>query len=337
MQMILEKMDEFFNSRLEGYEGHQLNAIEGAKEFYPFTASLLPMHRCAKVLDLGCGTGLELGYYFELNPSAKVTGIDIAVDMLKVLKEKFTDKAVTVIQGSYFDVPFEKNYYDAVVSVGSLHHFTKEGKVSLYKKVFKALVNGGYYILTDYFSKTEDDEVYFRNELLRLKTEQGISDNEFYHFDTPLTVEHEIEALKEAGFTHITKLKQWGATCTIKAVKKIIMIHKMNLAPSPFSAISSGRKTIEMRIYDEKRSKIKVGDEIEFDNIDTHQTIKCKVINLTRYKDFFELYSNFDKTVLGYSENETANAEDMYTYYSPEQIEKYGVLAIEIKLIKDNS
>ena len=108
----------------------------------------------------------------------------------------------------------------------------------------------------------------------------------------------------------------------------------MNLAPSPFKAISFDKKTIEMRLYDEKRSKINIGDEIEFENIDTHKKIKCAVLNLTRYKDFFELYSNFDKTVLGYDENETANAEDMYAYYSPEQIKKYGVLAIEIKLIK---
>ena len=110
----------------------------------------------------------------------------------------------------------------------------------------------------------------------------------------------------------------------------------MNLAPLPFKAISIGKKTIEMRLYDEKRSKIKVSDEIEFENIDTHQKIKCEVINLTRYKDFFELYSNFDKTTIGYDKNETANAEDMYTYYSPEQIQKYGVLAIGIKLITGN-
>ena len=54
---------------------------------------------------------------------------------------------------------------------------------------------------------------------LSLKSEQGISDNEFYHYDTPLTVEHETEALKEAGFSSVEVLKNWGATYTIKAVK----------------------------------------------------------------------------------------------------------------------
>lgn len=216
---MLEKMGEFFNKRLEGYEKHQLNSIAGAPEFYPFIASLLPMQNEAVILDLGCGTGLELEYYFKLNPTARITGIDLAEDMLIVLKEKFYDMSITIIQGSYFDIPFEKNCYNAIVSVESLHHFTKDKKVFLCKKVHQALVADGYFILTDYFSQTEDEEIYFRQELLRLKAEQGISDNEFYHYDTPLTIEHEIQALQEAGFSNIEILAQWGATCTIKATK----------------------------------------------------------------------------------------------------------------------
>ena len=51
--MILEKMDDFFNNRIDGYEEHQLNAIASAKEFYPFTAEHLPMDSEACVLDLG--------------------------------------------------------------------------------------------------------------------------------------------------------------------------------------------------------------------------------------------------------------------------------------------
>lgn len=216
---MLEKMDEFFNRRLVGYEEHQLNEIDGAREFYPFTASLLPMQSGATVLDLGCGTGLELDYYFKLNPTAKITGIDLAEDMLNALKQKFSDKEITVIRSSYFEIPFEMNFYDAVVSVESLHHFTKEQKIPLYEKIYHSLAKDGYLILTDYFAPTEDMEIFFRQELLRLEEEQGISDNEFYHYDTPLTIAHEMQALKEAGFSHIEILNQWGATCTAKAVK----------------------------------------------------------------------------------------------------------------------
>ena len=109
------------------------------------------------------------------------------------------------------------------------------------------------------------------------------------------------------------------------------MNHKMKLAPTPFQEIGDGRKTIEMRLYDEKRAKIRIGDGIEFENAETHQTIECMVIDLIRFDDFYALYAHFDKTDLGYAADETASAEDMHAYYSPEQIEKYGVVAIKIK------
>ena len=106
----------------------------------------------------------------------------------------FPGKQLQLICGSYFDVPLG-NGFDAAVSVESLHHFTREEKIPLYEKVRKALKPGGFLILTDYFAASEEEERSRRAELLRLKKEQGIQDNGFYHFDTPLTVEHEKKAL----------------------------------------------------------------------------------------------------------------------------------------------
>lgn len=214
---MLEKMDAFFNKRVDGYEAHQLHVIDGAQEFYPYTAAALPMQENARVLDLGCGTGLELDFYLARNPTARVTGIDLAEGMLKVLKNKFPDKELTTICGSYFDIPFGEECYDAAVSVESFHHFPKEKKTSLYQKVFRALKQRGYLILTDYFAETEEQESFYRQELLRLKAEQGIRDDGFYHYDTPLTVKHETEALLEAGFSCVEVLNSWGATYSLKA------------------------------------------------------------------------------------------------------------------------
>lgn len=216
---MLEKMGEFFDSRLDGYEEHQLTAIESAQEFYPFTAGLLPLYSGAQILDLGCGTGLELDYYFALNPDARVAGIDLAEGMLAVLKNKHGGRGVTLINGSYFEVPFGEDCFDAAVSVESLHHFTKSEKIPLYRKLQKALRSGGYFILTDYFAPSDEEEIALRRELIRLKAEQGITDSEFYHYDTPLTVAHETEALTEAGFSSVEVLGKWGATYTIKANK----------------------------------------------------------------------------------------------------------------------
>lgn len=216
---MLEEMSRFFDSRIDGYDKHQLNCIDRAREFYPFTARCLPLGHSVNILDLGCGTGLELEEYFRLNSAAKVTGIDLAQGMLKELERKFLHYDINLILGSYFDVPFGNELYDAAVSVESLHHFTKEEKIPLYQKLYQALKNDGYFILTDYFSLSDKEESFHQTELLRLKKAQGITDGAFYHYDTPLTVNHEIEALFEAGFSDVEILNSWGATHTIKAVK----------------------------------------------------------------------------------------------------------------------
>ena len=58
-------MRDFFDARLDGYEEHQLTCIDSASEFYPFTAACLPRNADTNILDLGCGTGLELEHYFD--------------------------------------------------------------------------------------------------------------------------------------------------------------------------------------------------------------------------------------------------------------------------------
>ena len=216
---MLEKMAAFFDARLSGYEEHMLENIEGAKEFYPFTADLLPKGSGASVLDLGCGTGLELEFYFHRVPDARVTGIDLAPGMLRALQEKFPDKTLTLFQGSYFDLPFGEKIYDAAVSVESLHHFTQAEKLPLYRKLCQALKERGYFVLTDYFAPDDAYETFYRNELLRLKAEQGIRDDAFYHYDTPLTREHETEVLLQAGFSRVECVRQWGCTEVLIAYK----------------------------------------------------------------------------------------------------------------------
>lgn len=214
---MLEKMDCFFENRLTDYDEHMLTAIEGAAEFYPFTAAQLPLRAEAEILDLGCGTGLELEAYLALNPAAHITGIDLSNGMLAALKQKFTGKKLHLICGSYFDIPLGENRFDAAVSVESLHHFTAEQKQSLYTKVFNALKTDGYFVLTDYFAESDALEQEYFETLRNLKAAQGISDNEFYHYDTPLTIDHEINVLKAAGFSQCEILKHWGATFTIKS------------------------------------------------------------------------------------------------------------------------
>ena len=112
------------------------------------------------------------------------------------------------------------------------------------------------------------------------------------------------------------------------------MIHKMNLWNDSFIAIKEGWKTIEMRLNDDKRRKIQTGDIIEFTNTSTLEKMSCLVVKIYNYKTFEELYLNHSKVSIGYKEDENAKPEDMLTYYSAEEINKYGVLGIEIKVLQ---
>ena len=111
------------------------------------------------------------------------------------------------------------------------------------------------------------------------------------------------------------------------------MLHKMNLWNSPFVCIKNGTKDIELRLNDEKRQAVSEGDVIEFTNVDTGECLWVQVLEKTEYKDFHELYPNYEKSRMGYREDEACHPHDMEKYYPREKIEKYGVVAIRITLL----
>lgn len=110
-------------------------------------------------------------------------------------------------------------------------------------------------------------------------------------------------------------------------------MHYMKLHNDPFNLIKSGTKTIELRLNDLKRQKIKVDDLIEFTNRITDEKMVVRVVDLIKFNSFSDLYKNFSKVSMGYGEDEDANPSDMELYYSLEEQEKYGVLAIKIEKI----
>ena len=209
-------MGDFFAARLNGYDEHMRRDILGAAEFYPATAALLPDAPGCRVLDLGCGTGLELEYYFPRCPGARVTGIDLSGEMLAALGAKFPDRDLTLIRGSYLELSLGEGEYDAAVSVESLHHFPGETKLDLYRRLHAALRPGGYFVLTDYFAADEGEEAAFFRELAELRRREGLDRETLVHFDTPLTLAHELELLREAGFAPEVQ-QSWGATSLVLA------------------------------------------------------------------------------------------------------------------------
>jgi tRNA (cmo5U34)-methyltransferase len=212
----LEEMSAFFDVRAETYDSHMLDDL-GLNEFYESIAACFsaPVHR---LLDLGCGTGLELERLFELCPDAEVTGIDMSAEMLRLLETKYPGKKLRLICGSYFDADFGGQYSHAL-STYSLHHFSEESKLGLYKRIYNALEPGGLFIFGDYTVQTieRQQELIAVNDMKR--REQGIAEGEFYHFDTPFTAETEIKLMTAAGFAAVDIVRQWESTTIIIARK----------------------------------------------------------------------------------------------------------------------
>ena len=114
------------------------------------------------------------------------------------------------------------------------------------------------------------------------------------------------------------------------------MIHEMKLQPKYFNFILNGTKRIELRLNDEKRQTIKVGDTIKFlkePNLD--ESFLVKVIELIKYNSFLEIFNDYDISIL--SDNSMSKEEllnDLEKFYTKEKQQTYGVLGIRFELIR---
>ena len=186
-----QKIRSFFNEKIDSYDDVH-NEYIGMKN----EASENLDKDARKILDLGAGTGLELIHLFELYPDAEVTVIDITENMLDKLKTRSFSSHVKTICGDFFEVDFGENY-DAVISTAALHHFKKEEKMVLYKKIYDCLKENGQFINSDCIALTEEIE---QNQLYELEN----NFDDYKHIDTPLTIEHEREVLEKSGFKEIS-------------------------------------------------------------------------------------------------------------------------------------
>ena len=216
--MELEEMTAFFTSRLDLYDEHMLREVPGCRAGYARMAALLP-EGTARLLDLGCGTGLELDPIFARFPKLKVTGVDLTAAMLDRLRAKFPDRDLTLIRGSYVGMDFGRACYDAAVSFETLHHLEPEEKGALYRQVWEALTPEGVYVECDYIAATAEEEESLRAEHRRLRMEAGAGEDTLYHFDIPCTLEHQKALLEAAGFVQVTADPLEGDTVLLTARK----------------------------------------------------------------------------------------------------------------------
>ena len=109
------------------------------------------------------------------------------------------------------------------------------------------------------------------------------------------------------------------------------MRHKMRLVNFAFNEIKKGNKDIEIRLNDEKRQLINIGDLIEFTNLDTGEKINVEVINLYKFDTFNDVFNYFPHSRLGLNDDDDASI--MNSFYTLDEQKKYGALGIQIKII----
>ena len=113
------------------------------------------------------------------------------------------------------------------------------------------------------------------------------------------------------------------------------MEHEMKLQPKYYDFILNGTKRIEIRLFDEKRQQIKIGDTIKFlKEPELIESFNVKVVDLLRYNNFEEMFKDFDISVLA---DKSMTKEELISvlgeFYTKEKQEQYGVLGIKIELM----
>lgn len=210
-----EEMAAFFAKRVETYEDVHLG---NWSEEYERIADRFD-EGLGSLLDVGCGTGLELHSIYRRFPNAKITGVDLSEEMLKKLRLTFAEHDVELIQGDYFALPLGEERYDAALSFETLHHFPAAKKREIYEKLCRAVKRGGYYIECDYIACCDEEERLCLAFWERVRRKYHVPDDVLVHIDIPLTCEHTVELMKSAGFREVKVLYENEGTVIFRADK----------------------------------------------------------------------------------------------------------------------
>jgi len=206
-----EDMRSFFNRRVHDYDLYMKDDNDYYEMVFLSLVKDIPdTNDKIVVLDLGCGTGAELNYIFQKAPNAHVVCMDVSEQMLLKLSEYYRDYSYNIetLRSSYLGVDFGEKRYDYMVACSTLHHILPKAKKGLYMSLRKGLKDNGYLLIADGYVNPEEEQSQRTNyfELIKIG---NIDKNEIYHIDLHLTIDHEVDLLKAAGFT-CTRIERVG-------------------------------------------------------------------------------------------------------------------------------
>jgi len=199
------EISEFFDERADTYEGHMKESLAFFSKFYDLISSpIVKTNELIFILDLGCGTGLELEAIFARAPNALITGVDLSEKMLSRLRDKYERfmSQIKLIKGSFEQALRKEQEYNYILSVMALHHLLPSQKYNLYEKVRNSLKSEGKYIEGAYVvSRRKERE--FLSAHHEVVEKYRLSQNKIYHIDVPCSVETQIELLSQASFRNV--------------------------------------------------------------------------------------------------------------------------------------
>lgn len=208
----IEPMAKFFDSRAEGYEDHMRGCVNDFSEFYKTISKPIPdTDKTLLILDLGCGTGLEIEDIYKKAPNASLVCVDVSQEMLAKLKEKYSaiSKTISLVKESYLTFKYEPSKYDFIVSVMTMHHFEYDVKLKLYSSIRNSLKDGACYIEGDYIVSEKEEKKKLDEYFSLKKSRPEILDGS-YHIDIPFSKETQLKLFKAAGFSKVDLIWEKG-------------------------------------------------------------------------------------------------------------------------------
>ena len=204
-----EPMGAFFDTRADGYNNVMFASSNGEEDYKRLGACFPKTDEAVRILDIGCGTGIELDYIWERMPNANITCVDVSRGMLDLLLKNHpgSHDRITVIEASYIDWLYPENAFDIVVSNMTMHHLWPEEKVEVYRKILKTLKPDGAYIEGDFIVKDDlmVEQYKRRYETITANLPDKVKAGE-YHIDIPCTLEVQKKLLQDAGFSVVEVL-----------------------------------------------------------------------------------------------------------------------------------
>ena len=200
-----EMMADFFNKRAEIYDEHKKANIESFEQFYNAISSCVSKTKSRiRILDIGCGTGLELEGILKRAPNAVITAVDVSAELLNRLVDRYISYTyqITPIQESYLKFQFNKKYYDYVVAVMTLHHLLPDTKKKLCRRILNSLKPGGIFIEGDFIVSKEEEYEYLSRYKEISKGNKSVK-NGSHHIDIPMSLENQQSLLLDAGFSKV--------------------------------------------------------------------------------------------------------------------------------------